>query len=133
MTVHFPIAIITIGFLFDLVSLFYKKEACLSKMGLFLEVIGMLAAVAAFGTGYFFTNTMEGEAGEMREKHQLFATLTLVTIIFATFLRVMIVYLKKDDTYLKYVAMGLFLIAFIFVLYTGFLGGSLVLNYMIGI
>jgi uncharacterized membrane protein len=133
MTVHFPIAIIFIGFLIDLASLFVTRERCLSKMGLYLEVIGMLAAIAAFGTGYYLTSPMEGEAGLLREKHELFATLTLVSIILATLFRLLLVYQKKEETYLKYAAMGLFLCAFIFVQITGFLGGTLVFNYMIGL
>jgi uncharacterized membrane protein len=133
MIVHFPIAIIVVGFLFDLASLFITKEKCLSKTGLYLEVIGMLAAIAAFGTGYYLTSPMEGEAGVLRDKHELFATLTLVSIILATFLRLLIVYQKKEDTYLKYAAMSLFLCAFVFVMVTGYLGGSLVFNYMIGL
>jgi uncharacterized membrane protein len=133
MTVHFPIAIIFIGFLFDLFSLFIRKEKCLSRMGLYLEVIGMFAAIAAFGTGYYLTNPMEGEAGILRDKHQLFATLTLVSIILATFFRLLIVYQNKEETYLKYAAMSLFLLAFVFVQITGFLGGSLVFGYMVGL
>ena len=133
MMVHFPIAIITFGFLFDLFSLFITKEKCLSKMGLYLEVIGMLGAIAAFGTGYYFTSEMEGEAGILRDQHQLFATLTLISIILATFFRLLIVYQKKEETYLKYAAMSLFLLAFVFVTITGHLGGSLVYDYMIGL
>lgn len=133
MIVHFPIAIIVIGFLFDLISLFITKEKCLSKMGLYLEVIGMFTAIAAFGTGYYLTSPMEGEAGVLREQHQLFATLTLVSIILATFFRLLLVYQKKEETYLKYAAMGLFLFAFVFVQITGYLGGSLVYNFMIGL
>jgi uncharacterized membrane protein len=133
MMVHFPIAIITFGFLFDLFSLFITKEKCLSKMGLYLEVIGMLGAIAAFGTGYYFTSKMEGEAGILRDQHQLFATLTLISIILATFFRLLIVYQKKEETYLKYAAMSLFLLAFVFVTITGHLGGSLVYDYMIGL
>ena len=133
MMVHFPIAIITFGFLFDLFSLFITKEKCLSKMGLYLEVIGMLGAIAAFGTGYYFTGEMEGEAGILRDQHQLFATLTLISIILATFFRLLIVYQKKEETYLKYAAMSLFLLAFVFVTITGHLGGSLVYDYMIGL
>ena len=67
MVVHFPIAIIIIGFLFDLSSLFLTKVKCLSTMGLYLEVIGMLGAIAAFGTGYYFTSQMEGEAGILKD------------------------------------------------------------------
>jgi uncharacterized membrane protein len=133
MMVHFPIALIAIGFLADLSSLIYKKEACLSKMGYFLEVLGMLSAIAAFGTGYFLTSPMDGEPGIMRDKHQLFATITLVSIIVATLYRTLLMYQKKEETNAKYVAMGFFFVAFVFVLYTGFLGGSLVINYMIGL
>jgi uncharacterized membrane protein len=133
MMVHFPIAIITIGFLFDLVSMIRKNEPCLSKTGYWLEIIGMAGAIFAFGTGYFFTSPMEGEAGLIREKHELFATLTLVTIILATLFRILINYQGKEQTYLKYVALGLFFLAFVFVSITGYLGGSLVIDYMIGL
>jgi uncharacterized membrane protein len=133
MVVHFPIAIILLGFLFDLSGLFVTKEKCLSKMGLYLEVLGMFAAIAAFGTGYYLTSPMEGEAGILKDQHELFATLTLVSIILATFFRLLLVYQKKEETYLKYVAMSLFLFAFVFVTITGYLGGSLVYGFMVGL
>jgi uncharacterized membrane protein len=133
MIVHFPIAIIMIGFLADLLSLFLTKEKCLSTMGLYLEILGMLAAIAAFGTGYFFTSEMEGDAAILRENHQLFATLTLVFIILASFFRLLLVYQKKEESQLKYVALCLFLLAFIFVGITGYLGGNLVYGYMVGL
>ena len=132
MMVHFPIAIIVIGFLTDVASLLFKKDKCLSRMGYYLAIAGMLAAIAAFGTGYFFTGTMEGEAGAMRDKHEFFATITLVSIIVTALFRILIVYQGKEETRLKYAALALFFISFLFVLYTGFLGGSLVINYMIG-
>jgi uncharacterized membrane protein len=133
MMVHFPIALITIGFLFDLFAMISKKEPCLSKTGYWLEIIGMAGAVFAFGTGYFFTSPMEGEAGLARERHELFATLTLVTIILATLFRIVINYQGKEQTSLKYVSLGLFFLAFVFVTITGHLGGSLVIDYMIGL
>ena len=130
MVVHFPIAIIMVGFLADLASLLFKKEKCLSTMGFYLEVLGVLAAIVAFGTGYFLTGEVPEEAGPLREQHELFATLTLVTIILAAFFRILIVYLKKEETNLKYVAMGIFFLSFVFVGITGYLGGLLVINYM---
>ena len=133
MLVHFPIAIITIGFLFDILSLIIKKDPCLSKTGYWLEIIGMAGAIFAFGSGYFFTSPMEGEAGIMREKHEFFATFTLISIIVATLFRIVITYLNKDATNLKYMSVGLFFIAFVFVSITGYLGGILVLDYMIGL
>jgi uncharacterized membrane protein len=133
MLVHFPIALITMGFLFDLIAMICKKEPCLSKTGYWLEIIGMAGAIFAFGTGYFLTSPMEGEAGLVRDRHELFATFTLVTIILATLFRIVIKYQGKEQTVLKYVSLGLFFFAFLFVSITGYLGGSLVIDYMIGL
>ena len=99
-------------------------------MGYYLEIIGMIAAILAFGTGYYFTNPMIGEAGVVREEHKLFATLTLVFIILATFFRILITYLRKESSFLRWIALCLYLCAFIFVGYTGYLGGHLVLDIM---
>ena len=133
MIVHFPIAIIMIGFLADILSLFITQEKCLSRIGFYLEIIGMFGAIAAYGTGYYFTSVMEGEAGLLRHNHQLFATFTLVSIIIATFFRILLVYQKKEETQLKYIALCLFLLAFIFVGITGYLGGNLVYGFMVGL
>ena len=105
----------------------------MSKTGYWLEIIGMVGAIFAFGSGYFFTSPMEGEAGIMREQHEFYATFTLITIIVATLFKIVITYLKKDLTRLKYMSLGLFFLAFVFVSITGFLGGTLVLDYMIGL
>jgi len=126
MMVHFPIAIITIGFITDIISMFYTKDACLSKMGYWLEVIGMAGAILAFGTGYFLTDPMDGEAGLIRDRHQLFATFTLITIIIGALFRIVLNYQKLDNSNLKYLSLGLFFISFILVSITGFLGGKLV-------
>jgi uncharacterized membrane protein len=133
MLVHFPIAIITVGFLFDLLALMVKKDPCLSRTGYWLEVIGMVGAIFAFGSGYFFTSEMEGEAGIVREKHELYATLTLVSIIVATLFRIVVNYLNKETTVMKYISLGLFFISMVFVSVTGYLGGTLVIEYMIGL
>ena len=126
MVVHFPIAIIMVGFLADLLSLVIKKERCLSTMGLYLEMLGVLAVIVAFGTGYFLTGTTIEDAGLVGKHHELFATMTLVTILVAGFFRVLIVYMKQDDSYLKYVSSGIFFLAAIFVGITGFFGGMIV-------
>jgi len=130
MVVHFPIALIIVGFLADLFSLFIKKEPCLSKIGYYLEILGMLAALVAWGTGYFFTATLEGEAGLLRDKRELFATLTLITIIVATIARIVLVYIGTENTIYKYIPLALFFLAFIFVSITGYLGGTLVIEYL---
>jgi uncharacterized membrane protein len=126
MVVHFPIAIIMVGFLADFSSLIFRKEKCLTTMGFYLELLGTLAAMVAFGTGHFLTGDTIDGAGHNGEMHELFATLTLVSILVAVFFRILIVYLKKDETRLKYVAMAIFFLAFLFVAITGYFGGMVV-------
>jgi uncharacterized membrane protein len=126
MVVHFPIAIIMVGFLADFLSLVFKKERCLSRMGFYLMLLGILAALVAFGTGYFLTCTTIEDAGALGQHHKLFATLTLITIIIAAIFRILIVYLKKDETKLKYISIVIFFLAAAFVGITGYLGGMIV-------
>jgi uncharacterized membrane protein len=133
MIVHFPVAIIIVGFLMDVAGVYLRKDHCIARAGYYLEVIGMAAAIAAWGTGYFFTSPMEGEAGLLRDSHERFATITLIAIILATLFRMVIVYLKKDDTRMKWVALFLYFMAFLAVSYTGLLGGRLVQDFMIGL
>jgi uncharacterized membrane protein len=133
MAVHFPIALIMVGFVIDLISLSRKHDPCLPKVGYYLMILGMAGALAAWGTGYYFTAPMAGEAGLARDNHELFATLTLVTIILATLFRILITYLKKETTYLRWIVLGMFFLAFLLVIYTGFLGGRLVREFMMGI
>ncbi len=133
MMVHFPIAIITVGFFADVLGLLIRKEKCLSRMGYWLEMIGMITALLAYATGYFFTTPMDGEAGQMRDQHEFFATLTLIGIFIATMFRILIRRLKKEDTTLKYLSLILFFISFAFVSLTGYLGGRLVIDFMIGL
>jgi len=55
MIVHFPIALITVGFIAEVVSLFFKSEKCLSKTGFYLMILGSLAAIAGWASGQLFT------------------------------------------------------------------------------
>jgi len=134
MSVHFAIALVLTGFLADVLSFIFKTEKnFLTKAGYWLQLLGMVAVIAAFCTGFFLTNEMEGEAGDLREKHELFAKITLILIILSTCLRILTVYLNKEETNLRYVFLGLLFLAVLGVGYTGFLGGALVYNFMIGL
>jgi uncharacterized membrane protein len=130
MLVHFPIALVAFGFLADLAWVFYKKEACLSRLGFYLLIFGTLSAIAAWLTGTFFTAEMSGTAGEIKETHELFAWLTLGTLIAAATLRIILQIQNKDNSNLKWLAFTLYGLAAIFVSITGFFGGTLVYNYM---
>ena len=124
--VHFPVALIIVGFLFDVVSLFCKKEACLSKAGLYLMVLGTLGAVAAFLAGEFFTPELTGDLGKLKEKHEIFAKITMYVMIAASVIRLAVLYYKKTESWYKWLVFVLFLIGTVGVGITGYLGGSIV-------
>jgi uncharacterized membrane protein len=133
MIVHFPIALIVVGFLFELFYLFYKKEPCITKVGFLLMIVGTLGAISAFLTGEFFTTELTGSAGEIQETHELFAIITMVVMSIATLLRVMLMVKNNETIYLKWVVFALYALGAISVGITGFFGGSLVYNYLIGL
>ncbi len=130
MLVHFPIALIAVGFLFDLASVFYKKEACLSKTGFYLLILGTLAAITALFTGALFTAEMSGAAGAVKYTHELFAWITVSNLVILSALRILLKVQNKENTNLKWIAFALYGLAAFSVSITGYYGGTLVYNYM---
>jgi uncharacterized membrane protein len=131
MIVHFPIALITIGFIADVTSLFVKSERCLSKTGFYLMVLGTFAAIAAWSTGQLFTSEPTvGEIVRVFSKHETGALITMILMIVGSAFRIWLVIKNKDETQLKWIAFGFFLLAFAAVTYTGLMGGTMVYNFM---
>ena len=130
MLVHFPIALIAIGFLSELVYLFVKKEVCLTKMGYYLLMVGTIAACATWLSGNLFTSEMAGAAGDVRETHELFATITVILLIITSTLRSFSLFLKKETPIIKNIVFVLYALAAAGVSITGFFGGTLVYSYM---
>lgn len=130
MLVHFPIALVVFGFIADIASILFKKEHCLSVMGLYLLIAGTLSALLALSTGVFFTSEMSGLAGEIKETHELFAWITVGTLIATSILRIILKKQDKEGSNLKWIAFILYGIGTITVSITGFYGGTLVYNYM---
>ena len=130
MLVHFPIALVMFGFIADAASLFFKEEACLSKLGFYLLIIGTLSAIAAWLSGIFLTADLSGVAGEIKETHELFALLTVVTLTITSLLRIYLKIKNKERSSLKWWAFIFYAIAAILVSVTGFFGGTLVYSYL---
>ncbi len=133
MLVHFPIALIVFGFIAEIAALFFKKEVCLSKTGYFLLIFGTFSALIAWLTGNFFTAEMSGAAGEIKETHELYALITLGTLLVTSVLRIVLQTKKIENAGIKWVAFVLYGVATILVSITGFFGGTLVYNYMMPI
>jgi len=134
MIVHFPIALITVGFIAEVSSLFFRSEKCLSKTGFYLMVLGSLAVIAAWSTGHLFTEEpTQGEILKVFERHETWALVTMILMITGTLFRIWLVVQKKEETSLKWIAFSFYLLAFAAVTFTGFMGGTMVYNFMIGL
>jgi len=131
--VHFPIALVIFGFIAELAYLFFKRQVNLTTMGYYLLLAGTLAALAAWITGSFFTSEMDGAAGRIKETHELFATITLVLLAITSILRTALLVYKIENSSLKALSFLLYALAAVSVSITGYLGGSLVYNYMLGL
>ena len=130
MVVHFPIALILLGFGAELAFLIYKKEVCLSKMAFWLLILAAIAALAAFLTGEFFTSEMTGSAGDVQETHELFANIAIWTTVANAIFRILLKIIKKEDGGLRWISFVIFGVSAIAVSIAGLYGGYLVYSYM---
>lgn len=130
MLVHFPISLVIIGFLADLVLIIYKKELWLSKAGFYLLLTGTIAALFSLLSGTFFTSELSGEAGEIRETHELIAWITVAILVTASVFQIILNIRKTDTRYVRIISFWLYGLGALSVSITGFYGGTLVYNYM---
>lgn len=134
MIVHFPVALITVGFAAEVVSLFFRHEKCLSKTGFYLMILGTIAAIAAWSTGQLFTTEpTQGEIVRVFEKHETGALITMILMIIGSVFRIWLFIQKKEETGLKWIAFSLYLLGFTAVTFTGFMGGTMVYNFMMAL
>lgn len=130
MLVHFPISLVIIGFLADMIVIIYKKELWLSKAGFYLLITGTIAALFTLMSGALFTSEMSGEAGQVRETHELLAWITVALLVAASVFQIIMNARKADSKVLRLVSLCLYGLGALSVGLTGFYGGTLVYNYM---
>lgn len=134
MLVHFPIALLLVGFLSETIGLVTKKEF-FSTAGFYLLLLGAMGVVAAYLSG---ENAGSGitEVGGLKlalETHQGAAEITLWLAIIAAVVRIAVVLIKKYSGMYKSVAYVIFLCAVLSVARTGFYGGELVYKHAAGV
>jgi uncharacterized membrane protein len=130
MIVHFPIALVMVGFLFEICTLIFKKEVWLPKASYWLLLLGTLAGIFAYVSGELFTSDFSGTAAIVKRTHETLAAITLVTLIINSILKIYINRKHLEHTGLRWVSFALYLLSAICVGITGFYGGNLVYNYM---
>ena len=134
MIVHFPIALLIIGFLFDLAGVISKKDF-FNKAGFYLLILGTLGVVAAYFSGNLAGDGIT-EAGTLKqalETHEEAAELSLWLMVIISVIRIGIVTFKKYSGIFKWAALGLFFIGVLSIARTGYYGGELVYKHAAGV
>ncbi len=134
MIVHFPIALILVGFLFELASLFIKKEL-FSTVAFYLLILGTLGIAAAYLSGDLAGEGIS-ETGALKtalETHEHAAGLALWIIISASVIRIAYILLKDKIKFLRWVSFVLFAVGVFAVARTGYYGGQLVYKHAAGV
>ena len=134
MIVHFPIALLIVGFLFDLIGVFVKKDF-FSKAGFYLLILGTLGVIAAYFSGDLAGDGIS-EVGALKqalETHESAALLSLWIMVIASVVRIGFVAFKKHTAIFKWVALSLFFIGVLSIARTGYYGGELVFKHAAGV
>lgn len=135
--VHFPIALLVVGFMFATLTVICKKcnqskclpdgkkHSCVQYAAYWLLVLGALSSVFAVLSGQFFTNPMTGPLGELRDTHQILAITTTVVSIIASSVYTYYIY-KAPVKQVFVIAYSLYVVCAILVGITGHYGGEMV-------
>lgn len=133
MIVHFPIALLLVGFLSDLIGLLTKK-IFFNQAAFYLLLLGTAGAIAAYLSGDAAGEGMEGGSlGTAMELHEQAALITLWVTIAAALFRLAATFFKRNNGWIKTIAMLLFALSTVAVARTGYLGGQLVYKHAAGV
>ncbi len=134
MVVHFPIALLMIGFLSELAGAILKKEF-FTTAAFYLIILGALGVVAAYFSGDFAGDgiTETGTLKQALEMHESSALLTVWLVVATAVVRIALVVLKRFRGALQWVAIVLFLVSTLSIARTGHYGGQLVFKHAAGV
>ncbi len=133
MIIHFPIALLMVGFIFELITFRYRKLFFTQAAFCFL-VLGTLGTIASYIAGKAAGDGIEeGALGKAIELHQRAGTITLWLSIATTFFYSVLFIRKINNTKIRMVGLILFAVVLGFISKTGYLGGQLVFKHGAGV
>jgi len=134
MIVHFPIALVIIGFLSDLVGLISKKHF-FTSVGLYLIVLGSLGTIAAYFSGGLAGEGVEefGALETALDVHESAAVLAVWAMVILATLRVTLAVTKRMTGWLQWAMVVLMAVGVGAVARTGYYGGQLVYKHAAGV
>ena len=133
MLIHFPIALLLIGFLSEITGLVTRKPF-FSNAGLFLLLLGTAGAIAAYFSGEAAGEGMEeGSFGQAVALHEQAALFAMISSVAAALVRLVSEFLKQRYVWLKVASVLVFALAIAAITRTGYLGGQLVYKHAAGV
>ena len=131
--IHFPIALLIIGFLTELVSLFLMKPF-FKQMAFYLLLLGTFGTVVSYLSGDAAGEGMEGGSlGRAIELHEEAATIALWLTITTAVLYLLVFLFKYNTKWVRIVSVLLFACVVGAIARTGYLGGQLVYKHGAGV
>jgi uncharacterized membrane protein len=134
MIVHFPIALIIIGFLFEVVGVAANKEFY-SKAAFILLLLGAAGTVGAYITGNLAGGGLSemGPLKQALEAHEDSAVTTLWIVGGIAAARILMVATKRFTGTLRWLAVAFYIVGVLAMARTGHLGGNLVYKHAAGV
>lgn len=133
MAVHFPIALLMVGFLFELISFFYKKDF-FRQSAFYLLLSGTIGTVVSYLAGNAAGEGMEeGTLNKAMDLHEQAATIALWLTIITALVYGIIYFLNYRKSWLRMIAVLLFAGVVGSIARTGYLGGQLVYKHGAGV
>lgn len=133
MVIHFPIALLIVGFLSETIGQFSKNKF-FSYTSFYLLIIGTIAAIVAYVTGNYAGNGMtdislQGPLG----MHEEAALVTLFLSTITLLVKASIYFFHYEKTWAMWLMIILYLMLVSSIARTAYLGGNLVFKYGAGI
>jgi uncharacterized membrane protein len=132
--VHFPIALLTIYSLLEIVGIVFNKEF-VTKSALLILCLGVISAFFAVLTGNQASTNFKfwnSESSAILNSHQTYATYLLWVAIIVGVLRFFFIVKRKFSGPIKYLFILFALVIIFFVYETGIHGGDLVKKHGVG-
>lgn len=132
--VHFPIALLVVVLLFEILSYFWKKES-FSLTSLILLVLGTIGAFIALQTGELAADIAKKIPGidSTLHKHEEMAELVFYLYLVITIIKIVIIRFKKDILPWRLLILAGMLIGTFFLFRVGHYGGQLVYEWGAGV
>lgn len=133
MIIHFPIALLMVGFLSEIIGLFTKKDF-FKTVAFYLLILGTLGVITAYLTGSYAGEGIEdGPLLEPMNLHEQAAFFTLWGSIIIVLFKSAVFYFKFHNPWVKLIGFLLYMLLVITVARTGYLGGQLVFSHGAGV